>query len=260
MIPDKNIKQFCKNAQNFLAESTNPVQAVNAQFQRGVESTSWEGQHPNGCKRHSQVFSKYNIIPKYCFNCYKVLIEPHTIVELFKLMVIFEKLKLPKDNTRKCTVETREQVSGAYKGFIYCRGTTEATEISKFIKKVISEEISSTIPVTLKRGCTEYAIAYPEYAQVEQNSKTMWYKDEWHEYEELFDKDMGVNARLPTNESYNRPGYTLQDAQIVLAWLRYAATIGDLSYLKITDSPLQPFQKPFQNLKRPPFHDPEKNV
>ncbi len=35
----------------------------------------------------------------------------------------------------------------------------------------------------------------------------------------------------------------------MLTWLKYAATIGDPSYLKITERPVPKFQ----NLKRPPF-------
>lgn len=68
------------------------------------------------------IFDKFDVIPKYCFDCYKVLITPHTIMDLFKLLMIFEKITLPLDNTRKCMVETRDACSGTYKGFIYCRG------------------------------------------------------------------------------------------------------------------------------------------
>jgi len=165
-------------------------------------------------------------------------------------MVVFEKLKLPKDNTRKCIVETREQVSGAYKGFIYCRGIEEGEEILKIVKKVLSEEISKIIPVTLKRGCSEYPLVYPEYAQIGHPMTAMEYKEEWQEYEDLFDRDLLVNTRLTASDTHNRPGYTLQDAQIMLAWLKYAATIGDISYLKISGLVLQPFS----NIKRPsPF-------
>jgi hypothetical protein len=166
-------------------------------------------------------------------------------------MVVFEKLVLPNDNTRKCIIETREQVSGTYKGFIYCRGIEEGNEILKIVQKVISEEVSKKIPVTIKRGCSEYPVAYPEFAQVGQGTIAMKYKEEWQEYEDLADRELVVNTQSSESDTYNHPSYTLQDAKIMLSWLIYAATIGDVSYLKISGMTLQPFQK----LKRPsPFH------
>lgn len=251
MIYDKDVKQLFKNAESFLAKSVRQDTILGTQFHRGVGLYAWEKQHPGGCERHMQVFNKFNAIPKYCFNCYKVFFEPRTVVELFKLMVVFEKLKLQNDNTRKCIVETRDQVSGSYKGFIYCRGLDEGKEILKKVQKVVSKEISKKMPVTLKRGCSEYGIAYPEYARIEQGQATMEYKNDWQKYEDLVDQDLVLDTQINTNKTYNHPGYSEQDAQIMLAWLKYAATIGDLSYLKISDCTLTPFQ----NMKRPsPFH------
>ena len=198
-----------------------------------------------------EVFDKFNAIPQYCFNCYKVLFEPRTVVELFKLMVLFEKLKLPNDNSRKCMVEAREQVAGSYKGLIYCRGLDEAKKILEIVGKAVSKEVSKKIPSTIKHGCSEFGMAYPEYLKIDKDKSTMKYKKEWQEYEDLVDQELIINNRLTISDTYNQPGYTEQDAQVMLAWLKYAATIGDLSYLKISDSTL----KPFKRLKRPaPFH------
>lgn len=253
MIYDKDVKQLFKNGESILAKSMSQNMTLNTQFHRGVGLHTWKNQHPGGCIRHMKVFNKFNAIPKYCFNCYKVYLEPRTVVELFKLMVVFEKLKLPNDNTRKCIVETREEVSGFYKGFIYCRGLDEGKEILKIVQKVVSKDISKKIPATLKKGCSEYGLAYPEYAQIGKGKATMEYKKEWQEYENLVDQDLVINTRPTASDTHNRPGYSEQDAQIMLAWLKYAAMIGDLSYLKISDRTLQPFQ----NMKRPtPFHIP----
>jgi hypothetical protein len=172
-------------------------------------------------------------------------------VELFKLMVVFERLKLKKDNTRKCIVETREEVSGAYKGFVYCRGIEEGNEILNLIKKIMFNEVSEKIPITLKRGCSEYAIAYPEYA-IDQG---MEYKEDWQEYEVLADKNLVVNTQFSEKDSHNQLAYTLHDAHIMFAWLKYAATIGDLSYLKISGCPLPSFA----DLKRPDLFHPVEN-
>lgn len=252
MIYDKDVKQLFKNGESILAKSISQNMILDTQFHRGVGLHTWKSQHPGGCIRHMQVFNEFNVIPKYCFNCYKVYIEPRTVVELFKLMVVFERLKLSNDNTRKCIVETREEVSGSYKGFIYCRGLEEGKEILKKVQKVVSKEISKRIPVTLKKGCSEYGLAYPEYAQIEKG-KAMEYRKEWQEYENRIDQDLLINTRPTATDTHNHPGYTEQDAQIMLAWLKYAAMIGDESYLKISGRTLQPFR----NMKRPtPFYLP----
>ncbi len=247
MVSDEDVKRLFQNGKSILANNMNNDRPLPTQFHRGVRLHVWEGQYPGGCKRHLSVFNKFNVIPKYCFNCYKVYFEPHTVVELFKLMVVFEKLKLSNDNTRKCIVETRAEISGSYKGFIYCRGLKEGQKILKIVRKVAQKEISKNIPSSIKRGCSEYTLAYPEYAKIRKGGGLMKYIEKWKGYEDLYDKDAYFGKQSSGSDTYNSPGYTQYDAQIMLAWLKYAATIGDLSYIKISGMELQPFL----NLKRP---------
>lgn len=255
MISDEEVKRLYQIGQNRLADYWNPNEPLMTQFYRGKGAHFWKDQHPGACERHMSVFNTFNIIPKYCFNCYKVYIEPRTVMELFKLMMVFEKLDLSNDNTRKCIVECREQVSGTYKGFIYCMGIEEGNEMLRIARKVISEEISTRIPVTLKRGCSEYALAYPEYALTEKGAAAMGYKEEWQEYEDLADKEIPVNKQRTVIDTHNCPAYTIHDAKIMYAWLSYAAMIGDSSYLKISGRVLSPVS----NVKRPSSFEPVEN-
>ena len=141
MISDDEVKQlFQRNGKKWQ-----PGKPLATEFYRGITPSQWKNQHPGRCIRHMSVFVEFNIIPEYCFDCYKVQIEPGTVVELFKLMVIFEQLKLEEDNTRKCCVECREQISGAYKGLIYCREFEDAEAICKMVKETVSKEISKEI-------------------------------------------------------------------------------------------------------------------
>lgn len=256
MISDEDVKQLFQNAWRTKTKGLDLNKPLPDQFFRGVGPGMWENPHPGGCTRHLMVFDRFNIIPRYCFNCYKVLIEPRTVVELFKLMMVFEKLDLPNDNTRKCMVECREKISGTYKGLIYCRGIEEGNAVHKIVREVVTEEISGKIPVTLKRGCSEYALSYPEYAQTKQGATAMSYKEEWQEYEDIADKQMIIDIDpAAKNYTFNSPTYTSEDAHIMLTWLKYAATIGDKSYLKISWR-----LQPFPNIKRPsPFHPVEDN-
>ena len=250
MISIEKLQLIYYRGQYNLIKYGEPGKPFMTQFFRGVNASTWKGQHKGGCTRHLTIFDKYNIIPKYCFDCYKVSIEPRTVVELFKLMVVFEKLKLPNDNTRKCMVEGRENIQGAYKGLIYCRGMKEGEETLRLIRKKVADDISRNVPIMLKRGCSEYALTYPEYAKIKKGDTIMEYKENWQEREELADKMLAGNLPPSVNDAHNNsPTYTIQDAGTMLSWLRYAATIGDKSYLKISDRELPPFP----NLKRPPF-------
>lgn len=251
MISDDDVKRLFQNGMRVLANNLSPDEAMFTQFYRGKASHTWEGQPPGDCTRHMSVFDRFNAIPEYCFNCYKVVIKPRTVVELFKLMVVLDNLQLVNDNTRKCLVEGREYVRDTYTGLIYCLGIKEGEELLNTIRKVISDEISDKIPVTLKRGCSEYGLAYPEYTNTENG---MEYREEWRAYEELIDKVIDVHSLPKLPDTNNRPAYNRQDAKVMLAWIRYAAMIGDLSYLKISGHPLPP--APY--LKRPfPFHPPD---
>lgn len=249
MITDEYIKRLFQQSNKVLAGRLNPNEVLPNQFFRGRRASSWVHQPTGACMRHMQIFNQFNAIPEYCFSCYKVVIEPRTIVEHFKLLVVFESLKLPDDNTRKCSVECREDVSGFYKGLIYCRSVAEGEKIISMMRDVVSREISDEIPISLKRGCSEYALAYPEYAQIDRGDDSMVYRSEWREHEEHVDREFVVKLK-PTNDNHNQPGYTLRDAKVMLAWVKYAATIGDESYLDITGETLEPWN----NVKRPtPF-------
>ena len=113
------------------------------------------------CERHFEVFNTYRVIPEFCFGCYKVQVNPKSILELFKLYIVFDKIKLEKNNIRKCMIELRNSIGGVYKGFIYCSGLDEAKKIfdniSPILKKIIDEKIS----IEIKRGCSEFSIPYP---------------------------------------------------------------------------------------------------
>ena len=256
MISDEEVKQLFLKGQAELFNERGLKREVRSQLFWGKSGSDWLNQHPGGCKRHMTVFLQFNAIPRYCFDCYKVSIELQTVVELFKLMVFFEKLDLPDDNTRKCMVETREQMSGSYKGYIFCRGRDEGEKILNMVLKPIKEEISNKASISVKRGCSEYALAYPEYTKIGQGTKMMEYNETWQVYEDLVDKNFVIDPERAARSTYNRSTYTLDDAVTMFYWLQYAATIGDTSYLKISDKTIPPWP----NFKRPsPFIQAESN-
>ena len=81
-----------------------------------------------------QIFENHNIIPEYCFGCFKVLIEPNNVIDLIKLHLLFDNLKLDNENFRKCMIEGRKNIDGNYKGFIYCKSLEEAENAYRVIR------------------------------------------------------------------------------------------------------------------------------
>jgi tetratricopeptide (TPR) repeat protein len=232
-ITDKAVRQLYQQCHSILSSHDLSGKNVIFQLYRGAMSDL-------ECIRHFVVFDTFSIVPEYCFGCFKVSIAPRTVVELFKLMLIFDRLKLPNDNTRKCHVEVRPKISGAYKGVIYCRNLDEGKQISKTVKKIIGEKISKNIPVSVKRGCSEYPIVFPDFTQFEDDgTATMVYNEEWREHEDYTDKHLTRHIYPSEFKSHNHLGFTLRDVVIMRSWLAYAVAIGDLSYQKICKTPIR---------------------
>ena len=122
------------------------------------------------------MFSDFDAIPEYCFGCYKVVFELGVVIDLFKLLLIFERVKLPRNNSRKCIIDTRPFSAAKYKGLIYCRGLEEANEICELMSKKVSGEMPDSFKVRVQRGCSEYSKKYPEYGEISTGANTFKYK------------------------------------------------------------------------------------
>ena len=169
---------------NFFNDSNKIIQNNNQDLTTNITQIIRRNLTNLGCVRHKKIFNELGIIPKACFSCFKIQIEPINVLELFKLFFIFDKLELPKNNIRKCMIELRSNVSGSYKGLIYCSSTVETNTILKSIFPIIKKFIKGKIKV--KRGCTEYEFAYPNYKETNEDNKNfMKYKNEW-ERKEIF--------------------------------------------------------------------------
>jgi len=133
-ITDNEISNFFKNCNKIILKNKNKINFNRSQIYR-------RNTIDLNCNRHLEVFNNFNAIPEYCFGCYKVQVEPKTIIELFKLYFVFDQLQLPQNNSRKCLVELRPEISGTYKGLIYCFNLNEANEIFIILKNHFMELI-----------------------------------------------------------------------------------------------------------------------
>lgn len=187
------------------------------------------------CNRHHKAFNKFNIIPKYCFSCFKIQIELTTVSNLIRLFFIFDQLRLPKDNIRKCFIELRSGIPGTYKGLIYCSSVEEAESVFEIVKLHMQKLMLDNFDIKIKRGCTEFDLAFPGYKEVDDLNKIV-YDEGWEKKEELIDHEISKGSKKG-KKVFNRSlsGTCLGDILIINNWLNYAKLINDKSYKKITD-------------------------
>ena len=228
-ISDEDVVTFFQRCNNVIFENINNLNMNETEIFRSNTIDL-------KCDRHFLVFNTFNVIPEYCFGCYKVQIGLRNVMELFKLYFVFDKLNLKNNNPRKCMLEMRSKVPGSYKGYIYCFGLSEANEIQKQLTDMLNRKINKNISITVKRGCSEYGIAYPQYKKINQNDdQLMEYNAEWRSKEKFIDDKLAKrNQSKQRVLRKNLPGVTACDVLIMRNWIGYAKIIGDLSYKKIT--------------------------
>ncbi len=193
------------------------------------------------CNRHFKIFNQFNVIPKYCFSCYKVQINLKTVVDLIKLFFIFDNIQLKNNNIRKCIVELRDQIKGNYKGYVYCEGLVEAKEIMQNIKKTIFKSNLKNFKIEIKHGCSEFYKSYHKFEKINlDGEQEMEYNKDWIDKEKLIDNK--EPARLETDKKIfgeYLKGINLSDILIINNWINYAKNIGDFSYKKIYDKEIR---------------------
>ena len=189
------------------------------------------------CRRHKLIFNKFSVIPKFCFGCYKVQVEPRSLLELIKLFVVFDQIKLVENNTRKCMIEMRPEIPGFYKGLIYCSSLEEACQIADYLETVVKESIGPGLSVAVKRGCSEYPISFPDYKEINKSgAQLMNYNDDWKLIEEDYDAKNPLkysNIIMPSLSCLS-----LLDILIIQNWIDYAKAVGDPSVELLSQSPV----------------------
>ncbi len=218
-IDDANIKHLLNSISEIINDNFVNLKFHYTQIYRKTKKDL-------NCNRHKKVFDTYQAIPKFCFGCYKIQIEPDNLIDLIKIYLLFDKIEFENYNTRKCVIETRPKINGHYKSLIYCSSEEEAKIIEKQISIITKNNLGKDIKLYVKRGCTEYGIKYPEYKNLDKN--IMAFKPEWKNYEDLIDSnfpDLIMDNKItPTIK-----GVTLNDALTFQNWLKYAKLIGDES-------------------------------
>tara|TARA_B100000767_G_C19499968_1_gene423889 strand:- start:66 stop:530 length:465 start_codon:yes stop_codon:yes gene_type:complete len=127
-------------------------------------------------------------------------------------------------------IELRPDVSGTYKGIIYCTSLDEAKkildEISPTLKRILEYNVS------IKRGCSEFYNTFPDFKQIDKDeSNFMNFNDNWNEIEKKVDNENDLGSKKLADSI---SGFSISDFMIVNHWLNYAKIINDTSYKKIS--------------------------
>ena len=224
MISDDQVIQIICKSKNIINEHGLELESQFSTTSQVYRNNSID----LNCKRHKSIFNKFNIIPEFCFGCYKVQVEPRSILELIKLLLVFDQIKLDNNNTRKCMIEMRSEVSGFYKGLIYCSNLEEAYQISDYLGIFLKENIEPKLYPAVKRGCSEYSVSFPDYKVIAKSGpQLMNYNKDWKLIEEEHDSSSlkTINNKIPSSLF----GLNLNDVLIIRNWIDYAKGIGDPS-------------------------------
>lgn len=173
------------------------------------------------CRKWYHIYyDLYGIIPRGCFHCWKIVILPKTLKELFALYELQDTLVKESDDALpcKCGIERREYRvhAGPYAGIFYCPlegGLEEAREWHAKIERRIHKAMGVQHNVILKRACTEYEEQY--------GPSNLWkYPEAQDAYEDLLDATWVVSMQPPPDPASLRVVVTER-------WIEYAVRFKD---------------------------------
>jgi hypothetical protein len=173
---------------------------------------------------HKVFFRTLDHVHTYCRNCWKVVVRPRNLVELFNLYEFQREMGVPC----KCGIERRQAVEGLYGGYFYTRSKEQGLERYKEVRELTSERLSPETPVILKRYCTEFELGgwgKPGFGPSDQLPDTTDEEKEMEEWIEHHFPPVGYNTLQPDHLAAN----------VMMAWIDYAFTNGDETYKEFTD-------------------------
>lgn len=200
-------------------------------------NSPWVHQYQDGSKDcykwHNVFFNTYGLTPTACKNCWKVVVMPRTLVELFDLYELQKEL----DHPCKCGIELRETDERNYGGYFYNNSFESGKKCWEMVREAVSDKISPDINVTLKCACTEFEIKngpVQEYEPTESQLELEYFMEEYTTFNDT---------------KFIQPDYLV--AHIMLSWIHRAVKIGDMTYKTFTDG--NPLVKKLKT-----YHDEEK--
>lgn len=182
---------------------------------------------------HQIMFDEYQILPSSCMECWKVVVTPRNLTELFGLLDfqlgITGHRQPGSDEERgcghpcKCGIEVRPYTPKLYGGYFYNGSLDEGMECYQWVRKEMSGLFDGDMKVILKRACTEFELAFgPSNLWVTPEGQL----DREEEIMDLFDRHTVDNP--PKQPAILTPS-------IKKRWIQWAFQHGDETYKTYTN-------------------------
>lgn len=182
---------------------------------------------------HGIMFDYYGILPSPCFECWKVVVSPRTLKELFMLLDLQSEYW---EGPCKCGIEVRDYTPRLYGGYFYNDSLDLGQEAYRKVRELVSEHISPDVKVILKRACTEFEMKLgPSNA--------------WQLQPGQLEKEEAIAGLFDNRDSAHWEQVTSIRPRVMRAWIQWAYKYGDKTYLEYNDGvPLYPETVQYQDI------------
>jgi len=170
------------------------------------------------CGLYHVYHEAFGFVHSRCQECWKVVVRPRTLSELYKLLLLEEALNLPS----KCGIEKRDTVCGLYGGYFYNDSKEEGLECYKLVRANVDKNISPDVVVLLKRGCTEFEIGGNGGPS-----------DKWEVTKEQAEIEFLLND-LVVQDVMKMPQPEHLKESVFRSWIHWAYAGGDMTYKEFT--------------------------
>jgi len=172
-------------------------------------------------------------VPLNCQECWKVVVRPQSLKQLFGLLELQGALGRPS----KCGIETRETVHGLYGGYFYNRSLDEGLDCFAIVREGVNKakNLGENVPVILKRACTEFELrAGPA--------------DEWQVTPQQAHVESVVDSVF-THDIIMRSQPEWALSRVHTRWIQWAYAMADPTVFEYTNGkPLYPPYKTYQHM------------
>lgn len=186
--------------------------------------------------RHCEIWHKIwfgilGLLPSPCLECWKVVVRPKSLRDLFNLRDIQVEMDVPS----KCGIEIRDTVFGHYGGYFYTDSYAQGVIRWAEVRQAVDARMDENTPVILKRGCTEFEAKFGDSSK-------------WDEH--VTDEQRQLEAYLLTLMPYenNPPQMDMIKPNVMRRWIEFAWDRADPTVYEFTRG--EPIHPPYTK-----YHD-----
>lgn len=173
---------------------------------------------------HTVFFQVMEHIHSACRSCWKIVVRPQTVEQLFDLYELQKEMDVPA----KCGLEKRKNVYGNYGGYFYTRSKEAGLQRWQEVRTAVDNFLSPDVPVILKRYCTEFELGGEGMPEGQGPSDQLGdVTDEERDMEQYIESHFPPSIHNPAPEHIH--------ANTMKRWIHHAYETGDETYKKFID-------------------------